>query len=120
MNAISSTLLASLKFTGDSNALVLLNIDPIFFTLLVSQSEKFPSLSLDAPANILSIFVTLLVFAISTFSTRAPSNIRFISFTFPAFPILTLGTFEFQNIYTISSTLLVSLKCTGDSNVLVQ
>ena len=38
MNAISSTLLASLKFTGDSNALVLLNIDPIVVTLLVSIS----------------------------------------------------------------------------------
>ena len=66
-----------------------------------------------------SIFVTLLVFIISTFSTWEPSNIRFIVVTFPAFPILTLGTFESQNIYAISSTLLTSLKFTGDSNALV-
>ena len=112
-------MLASLKFTGDSNAVVLSNICPILFTLLVSQSEKFPSFSLVAFVNILSIFVTLLVFIISTFSTRAPSNIRFISFTFPAFPILTLGTFEFQNMNAISSTLLASLKFTGDSNAVV-
>ena len=79
MNAISSTLLASLKFTGDSNALVLWNIALIVVTLLVSQSEKFPSLSLDAPANMFSIFVTLLVFiplGKTIFSVWTPSKKR--------------------------------------------